>query len=265
MKRTLALLAAAAAALGAAGSVHALYSVSNEGTWPKSWPAQLEPLRKRSRTLEGPMTAHRHHAIPFTKRAEFEAAWPHLLKVKTRGAPVLLVRGPNFFLGKGITAGVVVHSPPIGQSENPATPEAPINSPDVRERWLYTTYIEVVVDGKVIDANRLRLPAGTPVIDERNKPGLRVSGAVAPRQAPAAKLTVEVGAGEDVKYAAVSSVLSAVRKSAGSQGGVSLRVQKAEGISARVHASPEVAYRDLRVLLDALKTAGVERVTLRVE
>ncbi len=33
-----------------------------------------------------------------------------------------------------------------------------------------TTYIEVVVDGDVIDADRLRIPRDTPVLDERAKP-----------------------------------------------------------------------------------------------
>ena len=51
---------------------YALYRVNDEGTWPKSWPQELEPLRKQSRTLVGPMTDHRHYAIPFTNRAAFE-------------------------------------------------------------------------------------------------------------------------------------------------------------------------------------------------
>ena len=135
------------------------------------WPQELEPLRKQSRTLVGPMTDHRHYAIPFTKRQEFESAWPHLLKVKSKGAPVLLVRAPNFFLGQHIKAGVVVHCPPLGQADNPATPEAPINSTNMRERWLYTTYIELVVDGDIVDLNRIPLPADTPIIDQRFQDG----------------------------------------------------------------------------------------------
>jgi hypothetical protein len=169
MKRTSAFLAAIA--FCAAGPAYALYSVSDKGEWPNNWPKELEPLRKQSRTLVGPMAAHRHYAIPFTKREEFESAWPHLLKVKSKGAPVLLVRGPNFFLGEHVKGGVVVHCPPLGQADNPATPEAPINSTNVRERWLYTTTIELVVDGDVVDLNRIPLPADTPIIDERFKDG----------------------------------------------------------------------------------------------
>ena len=149
MKRTIVFLAAIA--FCAVSSVYAMYEVEYKGTWPKSWPKELEPLRKRARTFEGPLAPHQHYAIPFTKREEFESAWPHILKVKSKGAPVRLVRGPNFFVGAHIKAGVVVHSPPLGQ-EDP-------------------TYIELVVDGEVVDLNRIPLPADTPIVDERFRDG----------------------------------------------------------------------------------------------
>ena len=150
----------------------ALYSVNFTGTWPKSWPAELESLRNQAQTLVGPEVENRHYAIRFVKREQFEAAWPHILKVKTQGAPIILVHGPNFFLGEKAKAGVVVHCPPEGQAKNPATLEAPIsgvNNP--RERWMYTNYIELVVDGQIVDLNRIPLPADTPIVDERFKDG----------------------------------------------------------------------------------------------
>ena len=64
----------------------------------------------------------------------------------------------------------IPHSPPDGQHKNPATPEGPI--PGItsgRERWMYTTYIELVVDGRIVDLNRIPLPGDTPIIDERFK------------------------------------------------------------------------------------------------
>lgn len=149
-------------------AVYAIYGVNDTGTWPKSWPGELEGLRKQARTLEGPMAPHRHYAIRFAKREEFEAAWPHLLKVKSKGAPVFLVRGENFFLGQGVKAGVVVHCPPEGQNERPGTPEGPIEGvQDLRMRWMNTNWIELVVDGEVVDLNRIELPDG--VVDERFK------------------------------------------------------------------------------------------------
>ena len=154
MKRRIAFLAVtslAVIALCEVGSVYALYSVIDKGTWPESWPKELEPLRKQSRTLVGPLVEYQNYAIPFTKREEFESAWPHLLKVTSKGAALRLVRAPNFFLGEGDKAGVVVHSPPLGQDG--------------------TTYLELVVDGDIVDLNRIPLPADTPINDERFKDG----------------------------------------------------------------------------------------------
>ncbi|RLS53216.1 MAG: hypothetical protein DWH91_14905 [Planctomycetota bacterium] len=167
MKRITAGLFIATIAVVLCTNVYALYSVANEGLWPQNWPKELEPLRKQARTLVGPELEARHYAIPFTKREEFEAAWPHLLEAKTKRAPILLVRGKNFFLNQR-EAGVVIHSPPEGQHKNPATPEAPIAGvTNPREKWMNTTYIELVVDGQIVDLNRIELPADTPIIDER--------------------------------------------------------------------------------------------------
>ncbi|KAA5546922.1 hypothetical protein FYK55_00405 [Roseiconus nitratireducens] len=168
MKKTAA--AMVALALLAVGSTSfALYSVSETGTWPDSWPTELEPLRKQARTFIGPQLSFRHYAIRFSDRDAFEAAWPNLIKVKSRGAPIFLVREPNFFLGEN-TAGVVIHCPPEGQWDDPKTPEAPRkNDKNPRSRWLFTNYIDLVVDGEVVDLNRIPLPRDTPIIDERFK------------------------------------------------------------------------------------------------
>jgi hypothetical protein len=138
----------------AVSSVYADYGVTFKGTWPQDWPKELETLRKHAKTLEGPLAANQHYAIPFTKREEFEAAWPHLLKVKSKGASIVLVRGPNFFLGENVKAGVVVHTPPTDQNQKGA---------------LDATYIELVVDGEIVDLNRIALPPDTPINDRRFK------------------------------------------------------------------------------------------------
>ena len=52
MKKTIAFLAAIAVC-AACSAVYAVYGTSNEGTWPKSWPKELEPLRKQSNTYVG--------------------------------------------------------------------------------------------------------------------------------------------------------------------------------------------------------------------
>lgn len=171
MKKT---LLAALAVFAAASAAHALYGVNPVGTWPKSWPSKLEPLRKQARTLVGPMVDARHFAIRFNSREQFEAAWPSLLKVKTKAAPIFLVRGENFFLGEKQKAGVIVHCPPIGQNKNPQTPEKPIEGVEnLRVRWMNTCYIEVVDDGEVVDFARVKVSKGTTVVDERFKSGQR--------------------------------------------------------------------------------------------
>lgn len=161
MNRRNALLAAMT--LGAVSMARADYSVWSNGEWPKTWPKELESLRKQSRTYEGPKVLFRTYLIPFTKREEFEGAWPHLLKVKAKGAPLILVRGPktDFFSIK--PAGVLIHTPPVDSKEQ----EAPRDTTVPRDRWLYANYIELAIDGEVVDLNRIELPADTPIIDER--------------------------------------------------------------------------------------------------
>ena len=167
MKKKIILMAAIA--FCAAGSAYALYEVYDHGAWPKSWPKELEPLRKQARTLVGPEILNRHYQIPFTKREEFEAAWPHFLKVKTKGAPIILVRGPknDFFAIK--PAGLLIHSPPTDEDPG-ADPPKPIPAQDnPRSTWMNATFFELV-DGDIVNLNRIALPADTPIIDERFKP-----------------------------------------------------------------------------------------------
>lgn len=166
MNRPLALLAPIVL-YAASSAIYADYSVADRGTWPKTWPAELEPLRKQARTLVGPMVETSHYEIPFTKRAEFETAWPYLLKVKTKGAPIVLVRAPKTDFFAVAPAGVLIHAPP-DQTDQGAVRQAPIAGvTKVAERWMNTTYIELVVDGNIVDLNRIPLPADTPIIDHR--------------------------------------------------------------------------------------------------
>jgi hypothetical protein len=169
MKGTIALLAAIATF--AVCSAYADYAVSDQGRWPESWPKELEPLRKQAQTFEGPMDADRRYLIPFTKREDFESAWPHLLRVKSKGAPIILVRGPKTDFFEVKPAGVLIKCPPA-RTDKLARPEIPRpGQMDVRTKWNNTTYIELVVDGQIVDLNRIPLPADTPIVDERFKDG----------------------------------------------------------------------------------------------
>jgi hypothetical protein len=165
MKRTIAVLAGIA--LCGLSYAYSSYEISNKGTWPKSWPQELEQLRKQSRTITGGLANLTHYEIPFDKADDFESAWPHILKVKSKGAPVILVRGPNTKLGPRMKAGVRIYVPPV-MSGNRAMPEAPLpGQTSLRERWLYTTFVELVVDGDMLDMNRIPLPEDSPIIDQR--------------------------------------------------------------------------------------------------
>lgn len=145
-----------------ASQLYAEYGVEDRGSWPDTWPRELEALRKQSRTLEGPLRPFLHYAIPFAKRETFEAAWPHLLQVKTPGSPIVLRRGPSFWIGGEAKAGVCVHTPPKGQAPIADPTKVGVN----RER---TIYIELIVDGEIVDLNRIPLPPDTLIIDERFK------------------------------------------------------------------------------------------------
>ena len=160
MNRITACLAAIACCAFSSAAL-ADYSVQDEGTWPQSWPKELEPLRKQARTLEGPLILLLHYAIPFSDRDAFESAWPHLVKVKSHGAPIVLRRAPNFFLGGEAAAGVCIHTPPEG--------DKPLSGQEAKGQWHKTIYIELIVDGQIVDLNRIALPPDTPIIDERFK------------------------------------------------------------------------------------------------
>lgn len=140
--------------------VYALYTIEDRGTWRETSTKELEELREQSRTLVGPIDPYRHYAIPFAKREAFEAAWPHLLKVKAPGARLVLRRPPGFGLLDGSKGGVCIHTPPEG------APTVKAQNPD--GRW-EPTYIELIVDGDVVDLNRIPLPNDTPIRDERFK------------------------------------------------------------------------------------------------
>ena len=197
-----------------AWSVYAIWDVADEGMWPTSWPKELEPFRKHSRTLV-------HHAqviyeIPFAKREDFEVAWPHILELKSKQAPLILLSGPDDKLGGTVKAGVRILAPRTGTlvapNDSNYPPGAEASVPDGRilkigppwpeylksesgalpeyvfyDNGKWASYdpnakrepsfdlrraridLELVVDGNIVDLNRIPLPADTPIIDKRFK------------------------------------------------------------------------------------------------
>jgi hypothetical protein len=194
----------------------AMYSVADRGLWPDAWPEHLERLRAQARTLDhGQFVVYE---IPFHTRAEFENAWPHLLALKSGEAPLVLLAGPNDWLGQPLAAGVRLRCPetgslvtvedktyrvyPAGAESSvpggkflrigPPWPDevtSPSGAPpeyvsiedgrwkacdpkDSRGSRLFPVWraridIELIVDGNLVDLNRIPLPADTPIIDKR--------------------------------------------------------------------------------------------------
>jgi len=175
----------------------ALVGIRYEGDWPDTWPKELDGLRAQARTLGvGTGIQETVYEIPFTSREEFEAAWPHILAVKSEGAPLILVKSPSKIVTISMDAGVRIYYPamwgPDGnrfkadspwpddiKSESGVLPEYVANvggkwvaadAGDALEKgFLYRARvdIELVVDGKIVDLNRIPLPADTPIIDGR--------------------------------------------------------------------------------------------------
>jgi hypothetical protein len=141
----------------AACQLQADVSIAEKGLWPDNWPKELDSLRERARTIGGPLGGFLHYEIPFTKRAEFEAAWPHLLKVRSPEMPITLVKAPwqgqGARRGSELKAGIMVNSWPL----------KPASSAEATS----TTTLVLVVDGDIVDLNRLPLPADVSIRDER--------------------------------------------------------------------------------------------------
>jgi hypothetical protein len=199
----------------------------NEGKWPASWPAELEPFRKQARTIEIAAGIQQNiYEICFTNSADFEKAWPAILKLASPGSPGMpgssvtlystnhpppkdwgdLLRNDKpavrIYAPSGGYAGsapgvsgradvqaaiargeMLKASPPWPAdivSTNGALPEhVRAKKEDGKLRWVVADLsnrghepgfyyrarvdFDVVADGHIIDANKLRLPNGMPL------------------------------------------------------------------------------------------------------
>ena len=182
------------------GVCHAVVTTIERGTWPESWPKELEPYRRQAKTVE---VAHgiqeTVYQVPFDSREEFEKAWPHVLKLKSKGAPLILQKTPSTYHVSGSTmpAGVRILWPsggtaglpdgtqlharaPWPESIKSASGELPEYVVAEGGKWVAFTGgqrkgflrrarvdVVLVVDGRVVDLNRIQLPGGTPILDRR--------------------------------------------------------------------------------------------------
>ena len=157
------------------------YLLLQNGEWPTSWPKELDPLRHHmgkgrfTATFSQSGEDQLHFGIRFTTRKECEAAWPHLLKVRSEGTPIILRSGPSFWLG-GTSHGACVHQTPairrvgggnLPISKTPREVEKLLSAEEVRSKT--KSSLELFVDGEIVDLNRIELPEDAPIIDRRVK------------------------------------------------------------------------------------------------
>ncbi len=154
-----------------ASTVFALDIFFRGGKWPEDWPKELEPFRAQSSTRLSGIVQYLSYEIPFENRADFEAVWPHLLKIKTQGAPVRLVKHSTPGLRGDIRAGVYVRCPPSvrGELNMKSVVEAVPNGAKWEQYWGRMIVLDLVVDGEIVDLNRIEMPADTPIVDARFK------------------------------------------------------------------------------------------------
>ena len=175
--------------------------IQRDGLWGVSWPKELEPFEGQATTVRVMTGIHETwYVIPFGNREEFEKAWPHILKLKSKGAPLILEKSPwQGFGDVKMAAGVCVLWPsggsvrvadgteleataPWPESIKSASAELPEYvfakggtwvpfSGGEREWPLIRARVDIVLvtDGGVVDLNRIELPGDTPIIDKRFK------------------------------------------------------------------------------------------------
>jgi hypothetical protein len=181
-------------------------SVHEKGTWPADWPEQLESFRDRARTFDvGTTVRESVYEIRFETKEEFEQVWPTLLQLRTEGSPLRVssVDSPDE-LRTGMfpndAPAVRIYTPVYGSSaQRPGGAMLPVGPPwpraimlpndslpeyvaisDDGARWVPVVGkspdgfrhrarvdIEIVADGKVLDAKQILVPAGIPLIDNR--------------------------------------------------------------------------------------------------
>ena len=198
-QRTKLLTFMSAAAMGCAAAF-AMVAIQWRGTFPKSWPQELDAFRNEARTLWiGNGIQETVYEIQFDTRDEFQKAWPYIISLKSKGAPVILEKSPSTFHERPLTAGVRILWPAGGEvglpdgtrlSTGPPWPASVrLSSGELPEYltlkggvmvpytgqeyqgFLYRARVDVVLiaDGLIVKTNDIEIPAQTPIIDKRIK------------------------------------------------------------------------------------------------
>ena len=80
------------------------------------------------------------------------------------------MRGPKADIFEVNPAGVHIRTPPVNEAQGPKDGVPITDAQKAEGEWrTNATYIELVVDGEIVNLNRISLPADTLIIDERFK------------------------------------------------------------------------------------------------
>lgn len=185
----------------------ALVMVQTKGTWPERWPKELEPSRERAVAYDVAAGIQENvYEIPFDDRAEFERLWPVFLQLKDTGGKLTLIsvapddQARSLFHTARPAVRVltpsgssvkfrgadeqIVMAPPWPDEvfdEEGRLPEyvawdgerlVGVTSPKGVRASLHRARVDLtlVVDGRVIDLNRIPLPPDTIIVDRRELP-----------------------------------------------------------------------------------------------
>lgn len=203
MRRTN-LIAAVVSAVALASAAVAMVSTHKGVPFPASWPAELAPYSTQAAKVDVMHGIQETvYEIPFKSSEEFAKAWPYLLKLRSKGAPLILENSPSTCSTSGSTmpAGVRVLWPAGGSAGLPdgtrlstgapwpdyllsASGELPEYVVLEHGKWAPLTEsngegfrfrarvdIVLVVDGKIVDLNKTALPRDTPIVDNRKFAG----------------------------------------------------------------------------------------------
>ena len=197
MRRTNLIVAVLAVALASAAV--AMISTQKGRPFPASWPAELAAYQAQATKVDVMHGIQETvYEIPFANSDEFAKAWPYLLKLKSKGAPLILENSPSTYSvsGSKMSAGVRVLWPADGFTVIPdgsrlstqgpwpdsilsasgALPEyvveengkwVPFKGQQQGFRNRARVDIMLMVDGEIVDLNKIALPADTPIIDHR--------------------------------------------------------------------------------------------------
>jgi hypothetical protein len=189
----------------ASPAAFAAWSEVETGMWPKSWPKELEPLRQNARTIETATLIHENiYEIHFKDRDTFERSWPILVGLKSKNGLLTLFKVASSLPNQvaiisnevpavriyasqapgGISGGLPFGPPwpssallpdgnlpeyvKMGEVQGKKT-WVPAKIEKEKIVWLMRARVDVelVIDGKIIDLNRIRIPSDTPIIDKR--------------------------------------------------------------------------------------------------